>query len=102
MPDLVRLYIRNVIIGAGLAAVFVGALLALDVARLWTLISGSDIGWIAGLMLWVFHTIVFASVQFGIAVMRLGEDDTPRGGKRQRVALEPVRVAVPVRAARKR
>jgi hypothetical protein len=53
MPPLVRLYIRHCVIGFGLAAVFVGLLFAFDVARLWTLVSRSDIGLLAAFMLFM-------------------------------------------------
>ncbi|WP_461306759.1 hypothetical protein, partial [Albidovulum sp.] len=96
MPVLVRLYIRNVAIGFLLSAVFVGALLWLDVAHLWHLVSTSPVGGIAVVMLVVFNGIVFAGVQFAIAVMRLAEDDGPRGGHRQRRAAGP---ALPVTVA---
>lgn len=93
MPQLVRLYIQNVAIGFGLAALFVGALLALDVAGLRHLVLGSSMGWLAGGMIFVFSGTIFAGVQFGIAVMALAEgDDTPRGGLRQHGDLIPVRV----------
>jgi hypothetical protein len=96
MPALVRLYIRNVIIGFGLSAVFVAALLWLDIAGLWHLISTSPQGWIAVLMLFVFNGIVFAGVQFAIAVMRMGSDDRPGGGLKLSVPAhaEPVPAAV--------
>jgi len=71
MPALVRLYIRNVIIGFALSVVFVGALLGLNVANLWHLVSTSPMGWVAGLMLFVFNGIVFAGVQFGIVIMQM-------------------------------
>lgn len=96
MPSLVRLYIRHCLIGFGLSAVFVGTLFALDVANLWSLIRNSDVGWIAALMLFIGNGIVFAGVQFGITVMRMGEetDEGPRGS-----APEPVLVPAPVRIA---
>lgn len=94
MPALVRLYIRNVIIGFGLSAIFVGALLWLDIAGLWHLISTSPQGWIAALMLFVFNGIVFAGVQFGIAIMRMGSDERPGGGRREPARAEPVPVTV--------
>ena len=75
MPKLIRLYIVNVAIGFGIAAVFVGLLLWFDIANLWHLISTSDKGWLAVLILWVSNGIIFAGVQFGIAVMRLKDDD---------------------------
>ena len=46
-------------------------------------------------MMVVFNGIVFAGVQFGYAVMSLGESsDTPKGGKKQGVTaqLAPVHV----------
>lgn len=100
MPPLVRLYIRHCAIGFALSAVFVGLLFAFDVGRLWTLVSRSDMGLIAALMLFMGNGIVFAGVQFGITVMRMGEDDGPRGGLRDPVAI-PVRIDVP-KAPRRR
>ncbi|MEQ9258576.1 MAG: hypothetical protein RIG84_05720 [Roseovarius sp.] len=100
MPQLIRLYIKNVAIGFGLAGVFVAMLLWFDIANLWHLISTSDKGWIALIALWVSNGVIFAGVQFGIAVMRLKDDDDDddhHGGLRQRVmqreyATIPVRV----------
>ncbi|PID37249.1 MAG: hypothetical protein CR993_01275 [Rhodobacterales bacterium] len=94
MPKLVRLYITQVFVGFGLSALFVGALLWLNIGDLWRLISNSDIGWIAVVMLWVFHGIVFAGVQFAITIMRMGEDKTPPNkGKKVPVATNiPARV----------
>lgn len=96
MPELVRLYIKNVLMGFGLSAMFVGALLALNVANLWHLISTSPVGWIALVMLVFFNGVVFAGVQFAITIMRMeAQDDEPRGGRRVPVATTiPARVAV--------
>lgn len=97
MPKLVRLYIVNVLIGLCLAVVFTGLLVALDVAHLRHLILSSPSGWLAALMLVVFNTIVFAGVQFGIAVMRMAEPpEPPSGGKRQSLP-RPSTTAQPVR-----
>ncbi len=82
MPKLVSLYIRNVLFGFGLSAVFVGMLLYFNVANLWHLVSSSNMGWVAGVMLFMFNGIVFSGVQFGIAIMRLPHEDEPSGGKR--------------------
>lgn len=89
MPVLVRVYIRSVLIGVVLACCFVGALLVLDVAHLRHLILNSDMGWLALAMMVVFNTIVFAGVQFAIAVM--GQSEKPPSSGRK----SPVR---PVRA----
>ncbi|MCE5972747.1 hypothetical protein LZA78_04570 [Sinirhodobacter sp. WL0062] len=104
MPELVRLYIRNVIAGLGLSVAFVGLLLWFNVANLWHLISSSDIGYIAVALLVVFNTVVFSGVQFAISIMRMAhDDDTPGGGKRDAIPavdasaqMVPVRVEAPV------
>lgn len=88
MPELVRLYIRNVLYGVVLSLVFVALLLWLNVANLWHLVSHNREGWVAVLMLVIFNAVVFSGVQFAIAVMRMAEpDDTPPGGRRQRRGL---------------
>ncbi len=96
MPKLVRVYIKNVLVGFALSAAFVAALLYMNVGNLWHLISTSDMGWIAVLMLFMFNGIVFAGVQFAFVIMRMEQrDDTPKGGKRQPVITgEPARVKV--------
>ena len=87
MPPLIRLYIRHCAIGFGISAAFVGLLFAFDVANLWTLVSRSDVGLMAAIMLFVGNGIVFAGVQFGISVMRMTRDDDDIGrGKRIRFA----------------
>ena len=99
MPQLVRLYIRNIAFGAAASAVFVALLIGLDVAHLQHLVLQSPVGWIAVLMLFVFNTLVFAGVQFGIAVMGMAEDDAPHGGHR---APDLVAIPVPVERAYRR
>ncbi|MFN3972470.1 MAG: hypothetical protein ACK4L4_14025 [Gemmobacter sp.] len=84
MPPLIRLYIVNVAIGFVLSAVFVALLLWFDVVGLRRLVMASDIGFVAVAMLVVFNGIVFAGVQFAIAVMRMGEDEDSSGGNRKR------------------
>ena len=104
MPKLIRLYILNVAIGFGIAAVFVGMLLWFNIAGLWHLITHSDQGILALFILWVFNGIVFGGVQFGIAVMRQkdDDDDEPRGGHRQHVRMREDRIAIPVRVDQNR
>ncbi len=94
MPRLVRLYIRQVLIGFGLAAIFTALLIGFDVARLRHLVVHTADGPLAVGLLVLFNGIVFAGVQFGIAVMGLA-DRGPRGGGR-RSRSQPVRVAVAV------
>jgi hypothetical protein len=94
VPKLIRLYIVNVLIGFALALGFVVALVALDVAHLRHLILETSSGPLAFVLLVVSNGIVFAGVQFGIAVMRLaGDEPGPRGGRRAPVATNiPVRI----------
>ncbi len=74
MPTLIRFYIRECLLGFALAILFSMALVILDVGRLGHLVSHVDGGWLAFAMLCFFNGIVFAGVQFGIAIMRLGRD----------------------------
>jgi len=104
MPKLIRLYITNVAIGFGLAAVFVGMLMWFNIGNLWHLISTSDKGWLALVILWVSNGIIFAGVQFAIAVMKMKDDDDedgPGGGLRERV-MQREFATIPVQAERPR
>ena len=104
MPKLIALYIRSVAIGFALSVGFLGLLLWQDVAGLRHLILGSDMGWVAAIMVVVFQGIIFAGVQFGIAVMKLADnDDGPRGGLREMLAPQlDSQIPVPVKVAQKR
>lgn len=94
MPELVRLYIRSVFVGFGISAVFTAALVWWDVAGIGHLIMGSDMGWIAAVMMVFFNGIVFSAVQFAVKIMAMADDDQgPKGGHGAR---ERVLVPVPV------
>ncbi len=99
MPALIRLYIRSCVIGFAAAAGFVALLIWIDVVGLGTLVSQSDMAFVAVLLLWVFHGIVFAGVQFAYAIMSMAEaaDDGHGPGSGEP---EPARlpVAIPVRS----
>ncbi len=100
MPKLVRMYILNCAIGFAAAGVFVALLLWFDIANLRHLILNSDKGWLALLVLWISNGAIFAGVQFGIAVMRMKDDDDddgPSGGLRERV-MQREHATIPVRA----
>ena len=102
MPMMIRVYIRSVLIGVALACCFVAALMALDVAHLRHLILNSSVGWLAVIMLIVFNTIVFAGVQFAIAVM--GQVESPPSSGRRSSVGRPrpmARVHVPVATTRR-
>lgn len=102
MPKLISFYIRHCAIGFAIAAVFVAALIAMDVAHLRHLVTHTDAGPFALLILWVLNGIVFAGVQFGIAVMRLGVDEGDRDDPGQGGQMVPVRVAASSRAKTRR
>ena len=77
MPRLVRLYIVQSLWGFVIAACFVVGLLWFDVARLGYLATHSASGPFAIFLLWAHMGLVFAGVQFAIAVMRLRGKDAP-------------------------
>jgi hypothetical protein len=71
MPRVFRLYLASAAIGFCVAAVFVGLVIAFNVANLRHLIFTSDIGVMATVAFWVLNGIVFSGVQFGFSVMQL-------------------------------
>lgn len=75
MPNLVRLYIRQCLTGLALGIAFSMALVILNVANLGHLVGEVDGGWMAFALLCAFNGIVFAGVQFGVAIIRIGRDD---------------------------
>jgi hypothetical protein len=101
MPELVKLYIRSVVIGFVISAAFTAGLIWFDVARLGHLIIGSDIGLIAALVMVTLNGILFASVQFAFRIMAMAEDtDRPTGGRKTRDQLFTVPVTAPAKARR--
>lgn len=103
MPALVRMYIRHVLIGFTIAAVFVAGLLWLNVGNLWHLVSTSPVGWLAVVMLFLANGIVFSGVQFAIAVMQMAETEgKPGGGTRAPVATTRPAIATSAASDRRR
>lgn len=97
LPDLIKLYVKNCLIGFVLSAVFVGGLLWFDVMGLQRLVLNSGIGGvIAVTMLFIFNGLVFAGVQFAVAIMLMADDDDDDDkGHRDPIALRdpiPIRV----------
>ena len=92
MPKLVRLYIVNVLIGFSISALFLGLVLALDLAHLRHLVLETSGGRIAGLQFFLSNGIVFAGEQFAIAAISLaeGQGRGPRAGLRVLARLTPV------------
>ena len=94
MPKLIRLYIQSIAVGFAVSAVFLVLMLWQDVAGLRHLIFGSDMGWLAALMVIMFNGIVFSGAQFAIVIMGMAErDEGPKGGRRVRVGDELAPVA---------
>lgn len=103
MPKLVKLYIKNVIIGFAIAAGFVAMLLWFDVMGLWGLVSQSNDGVLAVFMLWFMNGIVFAGVQFAYVIMSMAQKDSgPRGGTPVAHHFEPVRVKAEATSGQKK
>jgi len=102
MPKLIRLYITQAAIGFALAGVVVAMLLWFNIANLWHLVTHSDMGFLAVLVLWVSNGVVFGGVQFAISIMRMkdDDDDEPRGGPRRPVRVDTTQM-IPVRVAAK-
>lgn len=99
LPVAVRFMILHGLIGFGLAAVFVAAILWADPGGVGTLILRHG-GLPVIALLWFFTGLTFGSVQIGTAVMlQDGRDDDPRGGRRMRLPPMPLpaRATAPAR-----
>lgn len=81
MPTLVRFLLVHAAIGFGVAFVFVGTFLYLDIGGLRTLMMSSGMGYMALFLFTFFNGLTFSSVQMGVAVMLLGEDEGDAGGR---------------------
>ncbi len=99
MPDLIRLYIQQCLIGFALSAAFVAMLFTFNVMNLWHLVTHTEGGWLAAFLLFMFNGIVFSGVQFGIAIMRMKDDDDDDDDDRGMMIPAD---AVPVRVAANR
>jgi hypothetical protein len=75
MPELIKLLIRHALIGYGLSVLLVICMLSFNVGGFTDLVTHTDHGWVAALMLLGFTGITFASAQMGIAVMGAGQED---------------------------
>lgn len=78
MPALIRLYVRQCLTGMALGIVFSMALVMLNVANLGHLVGEVEGGWLGFTLLCLFNGIVFAGVQFGITIIRMGNADEDR------------------------
>lgn len=95
LPVAVRFMILHGLVGFGLAAVFVGAVLWADPGGVGALILRHG-GLPVIALLWFFTGLTFGSVQIGAAVMlQDGRDDARGGGRRMRAP--PLAQPVPLR-----
>jgi len=98
MPAFIRLILKHAAFGFGISAGFTAMILYFNIGNLWHLVTNTADGPIAVIMLLVFGTITFGSVQIGYVIMTMKDaDDDPEGGKRDGVAVID---AVPVRTGR--
>ena len=99
--QLLRFLLVNGLCGALLGLVFAGGVIALNLGHLRDLITFSQDGMLAVLLLSVGSIITFASVVMGGAVMLMDKDEDDRStGKRIHVALVPAPVTVAARKSR--
>lgn len=104
MPELIAMYIRHCLIGFAAAIAFVALLFWFNIGNLWHLVTHSDVGLMATIVLVILNGIVFSGVQFGIAIMSMArdeeeddDDDGPGGGRAPDAIPAPVRHAHPRR-----
>jgi hypothetical protein len=101
LPVGVRFMLLHGLVGFGLAALFVGAVLAADPGGVGTLIRREG-GVPVIALLWFFTGLTFGSVQIGAAVMlQDGRDAGPRPGRRLRAPGFSALVPVATRAGRR-
>lgn len=93
MPTLLA---AHALIGFGLSAVFVGALLFFDIAGIGRLLE-TDVSWPFAFVLWFFIGLTFASALMGSAVMSLAANDVATSGRGRHKRADALRVAeVPI------
>ena len=97
IPVAVRFMVLHGLVGFGLAAIFVAAVLWADPGGVGSLILTHG-GLPVIVLLWFFTGLTFGSVQIGAAVMLLETDDEPPAGSTRAPILAPI----PVRARRRR
>jgi len=102
MPSHIRFLLKHAAIGGAAGVAFVALLLAFDVVGLRHLVLNTSEGFVALAVMTVLFVITFGSVQMGRAIMSLGQDDTPGGGRHQSQMLIPIPVERSPRGARPR
>ena len=75
MPSLVSFFVKHILIGFAIAAIFVAMLLYLDINGLQTMIIKDEMWYLALFLLWFGNATVFGALQVAYAVMTMAEDD---------------------------
>lgn len=95
---LFRLLAINLAIGMALAVLMVSGLLLLNPYNLRSLLVNDPSGAIVGVLLLFGFVVTFGSTAMGTAIMAIGRDDDPRGGKRDPIpTAEPALIRVTAR-----
>ncbi len=102
MPDPIKLILRHAALGGLIAVGFVALLLWLNVGNLWHLVTHTSEGPLALAVLTAFCTITFGSVQIGIRIMAMAEDQESGGGGKRAPQAVAVPIAVIARDERRR
>lgn len=74
MPDILRLFLRNALIGFAVAGLFVALLIYLNVNGLRDMLAGEERVWLAVFLLWFGNATVFGALQIAWAVMAMRKD----------------------------
>lgn len=74
MPDILRLFLRNALIGFAVAGLFVALLIYLNVNGLRDMLAAEERVWLAVFLLWFGNATVFGALQIAWAVMAMRDD----------------------------
>jgi hypothetical protein len=98
----IRLLLLNALAGVAVGLATAALLVWLDIARLWTLATGTADGWIGLVLLGFGFAVTFGSAALGAAIMAETETTKrpPRGGRRVVLAPRLAPIRVPARPAR--
>ena len=84
VPPMVRFLIGHALVGFGLAAMFVAALIGFDIGNIGTVLRQSGLAVPATLLLTFVLGLTFASVQMGIAIMTGNTPEDPADKEKPR------------------
>lgn len=85
LPPLIRQTLRSICVGLAAAAAFTAALIGLDVGGIGALIARSDVGVMAGVLLFAGLGGSFAAAQVAIDIFMSGGGEDEKGEKPRRI-----------------